>query len=187
MSRAEHPNSTPLENLATGAAGWNIPLFPAIIARRSLYALTDTPNGKVPESRIKEIVSLILTHAPSPFNVQSARCVILLGDNHKKMWEEADRLAKGSLPAHVYEGFLKPRILGFIAAVGSVSEMSLTTLSLMKHSFVFDVMLLKYLVTTANSLRGYIGAILRRRIRPHRHEGKEPDGRTDDAGVVGTF
>ena len=123
MSRAEHPNSTPLENLAPGAAGWTIPLFPAIIARRSLYALTDTPNPDVPhvsESRIKEIVSLILTHAPSPFNVQSARCVILLGDNHKKMWDEADRLAKGSVPQQVYEGFLKPRIQGFKGALGSV-------------------------------------------------------------------
>ena len=95
------------------------PFFDAIIARRSIYAIND--SSPIPDSRIEEIVTKAIKHVPSTFNVQSARAVILLKDEHKKFWDVADQSTKGAVPAEVYKA-LGPRIAGFRAGYGSVCD-----------------------------------------------------------------
>jgi len=57
----------------------------AVAMRRSYYNLG---NGVVADdSRVVELVDSILATMPSPFNVQSARIVILFGAEHRALWD----------------------------------------------------------------------------------------------------
>lgn len=93
------------------------PFFDALIARRTIYGISDAST--IPDSRIEEIVTKAIKHIPSTFNVQSARIVVLLKDEHKKFWDLADQFAKTALPDAVYQSF-GPRIAGFRGGYGSV-------------------------------------------------------------------
>ncbi|WP_224981966.1 nitroreductase family protein [Geomonas agri] len=57
----------------------------AIKSRRTHYAIN---NQKVTDDRvIEEIVNTAVQHVPSSFNSQSARVVILLGEQHERLWD----------------------------------------------------------------------------------------------------
>jgi predicted oxidoreductase (fatty acid repression mutant protein) len=93
------------------------PFFNALIARRTIYGISDA--SPIPDSRITEIVTKAIQHTPSSFNVQSARVVVLLKDEHKKFWDLAGQVAKESLPEAVSQS-LAPRIEKFRGGYGSV-------------------------------------------------------------------
>lgn len=57
----------------------------AIKDRRSFYQLKNT--SPISDEEIQSIIEHVLLYAPSAFHSQSARIVLLLGDNHTKMWE----------------------------------------------------------------------------------------------------
>jgi predicted oxidoreductase (fatty acid repression mutant protein) len=57
----------------------------AVENRRSNYAIGKDVTLSVDE--IKKIVDHAVMHVPTSFNSQSGRVVILLGDNHNKLWE----------------------------------------------------------------------------------------------------
>ncbi|KAK3696617.1 putative nitroreductase [Vermiconidia calcicola] len=93
------------------------PLFTAAEDRISCYQLADT--SPVPDSRIHEIVNFAVKHTPSSFNVQSARAVILLKNEHKALWDLADEVAKATVP-EAHEKMLAKMIQGFRAAYGTI-------------------------------------------------------------------
>jgi predicted oxidoreductase (fatty acid repression mutant protein) len=93
------------------------PFFAAVEARRTFYALAD--SSPIPDARIIELVQKAIKHVPSSYNVQSARAVVTLKEEHKKLWDFADTAIKETMPEAVY-GFLGPRLAGFRAAYGSV-------------------------------------------------------------------
>jgi predicted oxidoreductase (fatty acid repression mutant protein) len=98
----------------------NTPLqafFSPIKTRISCYSLTNT--SPIPDARIQFIVEFAVKHAPSAFNVQSARAVILLKADHEKLWGIADKALKASMPEGAYQA-LAPRVQGFRAGYGSV-------------------------------------------------------------------
>ncbi|MDR0292044.1 MAG: nitroreductase family protein [Elusimicrobium sp.] len=68
----------------------------ALKNRRSCYAITD--KSPITDEQIKEILSFALLHVPSAFNSQSTRLVLLLGAQHKKLWETALKILKGITP-----------------------------------------------------------------------------------------
>lgn len=53
--------------------------------RRTYYQLSD--RSPISDEEIQKIIEHVAYWAPSPFNSQSARMVLLLGENHKKLWE----------------------------------------------------------------------------------------------------
>ena len=53
--------------------------------RRSIYALGK--ESPISNKEIQNIVEHSVKHVPSPFNSQSARVVVLLGENHDKLWD----------------------------------------------------------------------------------------------------
>lgn len=53
--------------------------------RRSYYAIDK--KSPISDEQIREIVEHSVKYVPSPFNSQSARVVLLLGDNHDKLWD----------------------------------------------------------------------------------------------------
>ncbi|KAI8946033.1 nitroreductase [Xylaria longipes] len=95
-----------------------ITLLEAIKNRRSLHTLSDDID--VSDSRIEEILRDAVLHAPSPFNCQAARVVLLVKDEHKKFWDMAFEVAKASMAPPVFAAAIEPRIKLFRAAYGTI-------------------------------------------------------------------
>ncbi|KAL1981295.1 hypothetical protein VTN96DRAFT_2788 [Rasamsonia emersonii] len=89
----------------------------AVEARRSLYKLTN--KSPISDDRIHEIVATAIKHVPSTFNVQSARAVILLREQHEKLWDIGERVLREEMPPAVYAS-LAPKVAGLRAAYGTV-------------------------------------------------------------------
>ncbi|KAI0553051.1 nitroreductase [Xylaria curta] len=93
-------------------------LLEAIKNRRSLHTLSD--DIRLSDSRIEEILRDAVLHAPSPFNSQSARVVLLVKDEHKKFWDMAFEVAKAAVAPPAFAAAYEPRIKLFRAAYGSI-------------------------------------------------------------------
>ena len=52
--------------------------------RRTYYSISNT--SPISDKEIQEIVDYAVLHVPSAFNSQSTRAVLLLGENHLKLW-----------------------------------------------------------------------------------------------------
>ena len=86
--------------------------------RRSIYALA--AESPIPDSKIEEIVKYAVTWAPSTYNVQSARAVILFKENHQKFWDIAKtHMAAIPLPDGM-RAYMDGRIAGWRASYGTV-------------------------------------------------------------------
>ncbi len=72
----------------------------ALKHRRTYYSITN--QSPVSDTEIEEIVKLAVTHVPSAFNSQSTRVVLLLGENHKKLWEIVKKTLKAIVPPEAY-------------------------------------------------------------------------------------
>lgn len=57
----------------------------ALKHRRSYYAIGNQTT--LPDDAIEEILDFAALHIPSAFNSQSTRMVLLLKENHKRLWE----------------------------------------------------------------------------------------------------
>ena len=120
--------------------------FDLIHQRRTYYSLTNTSH--VPDSRIIEIVHEAVRNSPSSLNGRTSRVVVLLGDEHRKLWDIALDALKGILSVNqwkVYEKKLSDRK----AAYGTVSD--ILTTWLLKSFFIF---LLKSHFDIGFALRG---------------------------------
>ena len=53
--------------------------------RRSVYTLSG--ESTISDERLEELVQEVLLAAPSAFNTQSTRIVVLLSDQHRKLWD----------------------------------------------------------------------------------------------------
>ncbi|KAI1824955.1 nitroreductase [Xylaria intraflava] len=95
-----------------------VTLLDAIRQRSSLHTLSD--DIEVSDARIQEIVREGILHAPSPFNCQAGRAVVLLKQEHKKFWDMAYDAAKASVPPPIFEKGFEPRIKLFRAAYGTI-------------------------------------------------------------------
>lgn len=94
-------------------------LFEAAEARRSLYTITK--KSPISDARIQEIVEAAIKHAPSAFNVQSARAVLLLGAEHDKLWDIATAVLKKAMPEQAFAS-LSPKLAGFKGGYGTVGR-----------------------------------------------------------------
>jgi predicted oxidoreductase (fatty acid repression mutant protein) len=92
------------------------PFLTAIALRHSIYALAK--ESPIPNTRILEIVTEALKHAPSPFNVRSTRCIVLFGDEHNKLWEHTYQVTERDSPQAM--GILGPKIKGLGGAYATV-------------------------------------------------------------------
>ena len=88
-----------------------------IASRRSYYQL----NAKSPVSdkRIKEIVEHAILHVPSPFNSQTVRIILLLKEEHVKLWDIIKDVLKGVVPENQFP-VTEKKLSGFQAAYGTV-------------------------------------------------------------------
>ncbi|KAI0666968.1 Nitroreductase [Trametes maxima] len=91
--------------------------FEAVKARRSVYTITS--DSTISDDKIQEIVATAVKHAPSSFNTQSSRAVLLLGDEHKKLWDITLNVLKGIVPAEQFSA-TEQKIRSFAAGHGTV-------------------------------------------------------------------
>lgn len=56
-----------------------------ISRRRSYYALSN--GSSIPDREIEEILEFVIRYMPSAYNSQTTRLVLLLGDEHRKVWD----------------------------------------------------------------------------------------------------
>ncbi|MCJ7841509.1 nitroreductase family protein [Lederbergia sp. NSJ-179] len=73
----------------------------AIEARRSTYGISK--ESTISDERIEEIVAFAIKHTPSAFNSQSGRAVVLLGENHDKLWNLTEAALKEIVPAEKFQ------------------------------------------------------------------------------------
>ena len=81
--------------------------------RRTYYHITD--SSPISDEQIKEIIDFAVMTFPSAFNSQSTRIVLLLGKNHKKLWEITKETLKRLVSAAVFKG-TEAKIDGSLAA-----------------------------------------------------------------------
>ncbi|RMZ85023.1 hypothetical protein DV738_g148, partial [Chaetothyriales sp. CBS 135597] len=96
----------------------NSSFWDAVKHRRTYYQLSD--ESVISDEKIHQIVKDVITYSPSSFNSQTTRALILLGAEHKKLWEEVVKPAvKAVAPAEAWPASEK-RLSGFGAAYGTV-------------------------------------------------------------------
>jgi predicted oxidoreductase (fatty acid repression mutant protein) len=69
----------------------------AVEDRRTFYGISK--EAVVSDDRIKEIIEHAVKHTPSAFNSQSARIVLLLGNQHDKLWDITKETLRKVVPA----------------------------------------------------------------------------------------
>ncbi|KAL8908580.1 MAG: hypothetical protein Q9171_005377 [Xanthocarpia ochracea] len=89
----------------------------AVKERRTYYALSH--ESTIPDSRIQEIVKDAILHTPSAFNSQTSRAVVLLGEEHTKMWDITAQVYKQQLSEEKFN-HANQRFQGFRAGYGTI-------------------------------------------------------------------
>lgn len=85
--------------------------------RRTFYNLGKTLP--VSDDAVIEIIKEAIRQAPSAFNSQSSRALILLGKEHEKFWELTREQLRKLVPADKFQP-TSDKMDGFAAAAGSV-------------------------------------------------------------------
>ncbi len=89
----------------------------AMKLRRSRYNLSD--KLPISEEKLQNIIEQCLLLAPSAFNSQSARIVLLLGEKHKQFWELVRACLRAVVPADKFAP-TDTKISSFSAAYGTI-------------------------------------------------------------------
>lgn len=90
----------------------------ALKARRTYYSIGNSPS--VSDEEIQRIVETAVKHVPSAFNSQSTRIVLLLGDNHRKLWQIVKDTLQKIVPAEAFAATEQKIDNCFAAGYGSV-------------------------------------------------------------------
>lgn len=89
----------------------------AVINRRSIYMLGK--NIPVLESEIIAAVERMTKEVPSPFNIQSARIVLAMNENHDNVWEITKSALKKIVPENKFAA-TEEKLNGFKAGYGTI-------------------------------------------------------------------
>lgn len=73
----------------------------ALAHRRSYYGISG--GSPISDGQIKDIIDIAVTHVPSAFNSQSTRIVLLLGDQHRRLWDITKEVLRGIVPAEAFK------------------------------------------------------------------------------------
>ena len=71
----------------------------ALKHRRSYYAIDNQTT--IPDAEIEEILDFAALHTPSAFNSQSTRMVLLLREQHRRLWDIVRNTLKKTIPAYL--------------------------------------------------------------------------------------
>lgn len=91
----------------------------AVKARHSQYTLGN--QNPIGDERVEEILRTTVQNVPSSFNAQSTRYVVLLKDEHRKLWNIVAEVLEPHIKEETREK-TEGRLKMFREAYGSVSE-----------------------------------------------------------------
>ncbi|KAK4870311.1 hypothetical protein LT330_005365 [Penicillium expansum] len=116
-------SSSTRKQAPTPAANMPSTLIDLAKNRRTIYNLSK--KSPVADSKIEELVNAAILNVPSAFNTQSTRLVVLLHDQHDRLWDIAieafEGLVKaGKIPQELWEKQTLPKLLGFKGAYGTI-------------------------------------------------------------------
>ncbi|KAG0647529.1 nitroreductase [Hyphodiscus hymeniophilus] len=114
----QHPNPQRSFSATPATMSGSAAFLEAVKNRRTVYQLKK--ESTISDSKIEEIVTEALLHVPSSFNSQSTRLVVLLKEEHDKLWQIAKDVLKAVVPAESYAS-TEQRLSGFQGAYGTVS------------------------------------------------------------------
>lgn len=73
----------------------------ALAHRRTYYNIAN--SSPISDNEIKDIIDHAVKHVPSAFNSQSTRIVLLLGDQHKRLWDITKDTLKKIVPEEAFK------------------------------------------------------------------------------------
>ncbi|MBW8348585.1 nitroreductase family protein [Bacillus sp. IITD106] len=138
--------------------------YSAVENRRSIYGISK--ETVVSDERLEEIVGNAIKHAPSAYNSQSGRAVILLGENHDKLWNITEAALREKVDADKFKPTAE-RMAGFRNGYGtilffedqtvvkSLQEKFPTYADKMPEYSMQSSGMLQYIVWTALELEGF--------------------------------
>ncbi|MEA5074411.1 MAG: nitroreductase family protein [Eubacterium aggregans] len=85
--------------------------------RRSIYGLS--AESTLSDQELQSLVETAVRHAPSAFNSQSSRVVLLTGESHQKLWNIVLEQLRARVPADKF-GPTEEKIASFAAGYGSI-------------------------------------------------------------------
>lgn len=91
--------------------------YSAVADRRTFYGISK--EAVTSDERIKEIIEYAVKHAPSAFNSQSARVVLLLGKHHDRLWDITKEALRKIVPADKFSS-TENKINSFQSGYGTV-------------------------------------------------------------------
>ncbi|MBT9677211.1 nitroreductase family protein [Levilactobacillus brevis] len=86
--------------------------------RRSIYALGR--NVKLSTDELTDLIKTNMKQAPTPFNNQTTRAVILFGESHEKLWDIVINRLKQEVPDEAAFARTAAKINNFKAAFGTI-------------------------------------------------------------------
>lgn len=86
--------------------------------RRSIYALGR--NVKLSTDELTDLIKTNMKQAPTPFNNQTTRAVILFGDSHEKLWDIVINRLKQEVPDEAAFARTAAKVNNFKAAFGTI-------------------------------------------------------------------
>lgn len=90
----------------------------ALENRRTYYSIGS--ESPVSDEKIEEVIKFAVKNVPSAFNSQSTRVVLLLGENHKKLWNITKDILREIVPAEAFKGTESKIDNSFLAGHGTV-------------------------------------------------------------------
>ena len=93
-------------------------ILESLKSRRSYYALGDDCN--LSQEQIEQMVYDAATHAPSAYNSQSTRLVLLFGEYHHRLWEIVKETLKAIISEEAYAQTEKKINQSFAGGFGTV-------------------------------------------------------------------
>ena len=78
------------------------------------------PHITIPDERVRKLVANAFHFAPRCISIRYARGLVLLGDEHKKLWDLTLEVARSSVP-HSRLGFIERQVELFRKGYGTVS------------------------------------------------------------------
>ena len=95
--------------------------FLDVIARRRTYYQLGA-ESPISDSRIQDIIEHTILNVPSAFNSQTVRVVLLVKEEHRKLWRMTKETLKGVVPEDAF-AVTEKKLDGFQAAYGTVRSL----------------------------------------------------------------
>lgn len=87
-------------------------------ALRSVYKIGN--RSPISDKEIRNLVSTTILNAPSCFNGQSTRIVLLLKEEHKKFWDNTSGILKAKIGEDAFKGATEQKMSGFRNGYSSI-------------------------------------------------------------------